>query len=345
MKTIHLKLIAIIIALLFRNTGFSENKFQSNVFIMVVSHFDRPWTMNTDDLAALRSLTKNHPKMRWTHLYNPVAYTTPTPLLVEMEKYVKESRDIHSAEIGVHLHMYRTFVESAGVKYRIRPSVSAEHAKGSFDKSGYSVPMTAYSGNEISLMLDFTLSKFKTKGLGIPRTFCAGFYTTSQELQKRITEKGFYASAAAFPPGIEIGAKYAPSWHELSGWNDSITIRSGPYRISKKTILPTGTAPYLKALDNKPLVEIPQNSKIDWMVSAKDMKQIIDIHTKQSLKGRPSAVCLAIHESSAHEHFNKYNEVLSYVDNLIKGEYKVKVRYATVNTVRDKFLEYWEKND
>ena len=101
----------------------------------------------------------------------------------------------------------------------------------------------------------------------------------------------------------------------------------------------------LKALDNKPLVEIPQNSKIDWMVSAKDMKQIIDIHSKQSLKGRPSAVCLAIHESSAHEHFNKYNEVLSYVDNLIKGESKVKVRYATVNTVRNKFLEYWEKND
>ena len=27
-----------------------------------------------------------------------------------------------------------------------------------------------------------------------------------------------------------------------------------------------------------------------------------------------------------------------------KGEYKVKVRYATVNTVRDKFLEYWKKN-
>ena len=345
MNTILPQLIVFLIALLFKNTVFSENKFQPTVFVTVVSHFDRPWTMNADDLAAFRLLTKNHPNMRWTHLFNPVAYTTPTPLLVEIENYVKESRDKHSAEIGVHLHMYRTFVESAGVKYRIRPSVSANHAKGSFDKSGYSVPITAYSGDEISLMLDFTLLKFKTKGLGVPKTFCAGFYTTNQELQKRIAEKGFYASAAAFPPGSEIGAQYSPSWHELSGWNDSITIRSSPYRVSKKTILPKGTAPYLKALDKNPLVEIPQNSKIDWMVSANDMKHIIDIHTKQSLKGKPTAVCLAIHESSAHEHFKKYNEVLDYVDYLMKEDSEFKIRYTTVNTVRDKFLKYWKNTD
>ena len=204
MNNILPQLIALLIALLYGNTGFSENKFHPTVFVTVASHFDRPWTMNADDLTALRLLTKNHPNMRWTHLFNPVAYTTPTPLLLEMENYVKESRDKHSAEIGVHLHMYQTFVESAGVKYRIRPSVSADHAKGSFDKSGYSVPITAYSGDEISLMLDFTLSKFKTKGLGVPKTFCAGFYTTSQELQKRITEKVFMPVQRHFHPGVKL---------------------------------------------------------------------------------------------------------------------------------------------
>ena len=143
----------------------------------MVSHFDRPWTMAANDLDALRNLTKNHPEMRWTHLYNPVAYTTPTPLREQMEDYVKESRDEHGAEIGVHLHMYRTFVESAGVEYRIRPSVSAKQERGSSDPSGYSVPMSAYSGDEISKMLEFTRAKFRKQGLGVPKTFCAGFYT------------------------------------------------------------------------------------------------------------------------------------------------------------------------
>lgn len=99
--------------------------------------------MAANDLDALRNLTKNHPKIRWTHLYNPVANTTPTPLCEQMEAYVKESRDEHGAEIGVHLHMYRTFVESAVVEYRIRPSVSAKQARGSSDPSGYSIPMSA----------------------------------------------------------------------------------------------------------------------------------------------------------------------------------------------------------
>ena len=116
----------------------SKNKKRSVVYVTMVSHFDRPWSMETNDLAALRNLTKNHPQMRWTHLYNPVAYTTPTPLRKQMEAYMTESRDKHGAEIGVHLHMYRTFVESAGVEYRIRPSVSAKQARGSSDPSGYS---------------------------------------------------------------------------------------------------------------------------------------------------------------------------------------------------------------
>ena len=123
----------------------SKNKKRPVVYVTMVSHFDRPWTMEVNDLTALGNLTKNHPQMRWTHLYNPVAYTTPTPLREEMEAYVKESRDKHRAEIGVHLHMYRTFVESAGVKYRIHPSVSAKQASGSSDPSGYSVPMSAYT--------------------------------------------------------------------------------------------------------------------------------------------------------------------------------------------------------
>ena len=54
-----------------------------------------------------------------------------------------ESQKKHFAEIGVHLHMYQTFVEGAGVEFRIKPSVSAKQAKGSFDRSGYSVPMSA----------------------------------------------------------------------------------------------------------------------------------------------------------------------------------------------------------
>ena len=160
-------------------------------------------------------------------------------------------------------------------------------------------------------------------------------------MQKCIVAGGYTASAAAFPPGREIGAQYAPSWHELAGWDNSVTIRSAPYRVSQKTILPNGTAPYLKADDGKPLVEIPQNSKIDWMVSAKDMKHIIGLHIEKAKAGEPTAVCLAIHEGSAHEHFSKYDEVLGHVDRLVNERNGVAFRYATVSEVRTRFLQHW----
>ena len=67
------------------------------VFVTLVSHFDRPWTMSSKDLIALKTLTKNHPKVRWTHLFNPVSYTTPTPLLKNIETFLKESQKKYRA--------------------------------------------------------------------------------------------------------------------------------------------------------------------------------------------------------------------------------------------------------
>ncbi|MEE2808828.1 MAG: hypothetical protein VYB73_05905, partial [Verrucomicrobiota bacterium] len=63
----------------------SQTKKKAVLHVSVVSHFDRPWAMGIDDLEAFRTLTKNHPKMRWTHLYNPVAYTQLTPHYKKME--------------------------------------------------------------------------------------------------------------------------------------------------------------------------------------------------------------------------------------------------------------------
>ena len=323
----------------------NENKSQGPpepiLHVSVVSHFDQPWAMGIDDLNAFRTLTKNHPKMRWTHLYNPVAYTQLTPHYKKMESFVKKCRDDHGAEIGVHLHMYESLLKKAGVKFRNSPSMNAKSADTSQDDTGYSVPMTIYSRNEIDKILNFTLNKFKERNLGRPRSFCAGFYAASIELQKAIATNGYYISAAAFPPSNKFGAQYAPSWHELSGWNKTVTVRSRPYKISEETILPIGTAPYIKAKDGKPLIEFPQTCKIDWMVSVEHMKTIFREHLKFCKQGQMSAVCLAIHENNAAQHLEKYDTVLNYIDEQIlsNAEKGIRIEYSTLSAIRDNFFE------
>ena len=49
--------------------------------------------MVIDDLNAFQTLTKKHSRMRWTHLYNPVAYTQLTPHYKKMEFFVKKCSD------------------------------------------------------------------------------------------------------------------------------------------------------------------------------------------------------------------------------------------------------------
>ena len=41
---------------------------QSTVYVTMVSHFDRPWPMTSEDLKAFEELTTRHPEMRWTQL-------------------------------------------------------------------------------------------------------------------------------------------------------------------------------------------------------------------------------------------------------------------------------------
>ena len=313
---------------------------ESMVYVTMISHFDRPWAMTSEDITALEKLTARHPKMRWTHLYNPVAYTQETPLRDEMERFVKRTRAEHRAEIGTHLHMYKSLLGAAGIEFLTHPSANAEILKGSRDESGYAVPMTRYSRAEIGKLLEFTKQIFRERNLGRPKTFCAGFYTTNVELQEEIAAHGYTTSAAAFPPGTQFGSKYAPTWHKLSGWDASVTYKSRPYRISKRSILPGGQAPFIIAVDGRPLVEIPQTCKIDWMVTAEHMKFIFKQHLVIARRGTTTAVCFAIHETSGAEHFTKYDEVLRYVDEYIASNSKPTVRYVTASELREGVLAF-----
>lgn len=48
-----------------------SNSKATPLYVTMVSHFDHPWNLKKEDLAAFRLLSENHPKMRWSHLYNP----------------------------------------------------------------------------------------------------------------------------------------------------------------------------------------------------------------------------------------------------------------------------------
>ncbi|MCZ6596063.1 MAG: hypothetical protein O7B99_00325 [Planctomycetota bacterium] len=307
------------------------------IYVTVFSHFDAPWSMQQADLDAFRQLSVDHPEMRWTHLWNPAAYTQSTPLLPQIEAYLVESRDTFGAEIGVHTHMVQSLVSAAGVAFQSGPSVSASPPACCCDGSGYAVPTSAYTYDEIRAILELTIDRFLEHGLCRPRSYCAGFYTTSTTLQQVLSDLDFTTSAAAFPWGTEFGPGYGACWDLHSGWDASVTHMTRPYRVSTTSILPGGPPPYLKN-DQGPLLEIPQVCKIDWMVTAAEMKTIFLDQYAVAIAGTPTAVALAMHDTLAAGEQAKFDEVLDLIDTLEAGFGQAPVHYVTAAELRAAWL-------
>ncbi|MFQ5504333.1 MAG: hypothetical protein ACE5F1_05970 [Planctomycetota bacterium] len=144
------------------------------VHVAMITHFDRPWSMTVAGVSAIQSLASRHPKVRWTHLYNPAAYRQSTPLRALMERLVLDaSRAGH--EVGLHINMYRSIVESAAVTFRTSPSISCTS-----DSSGHTVPISSHARREIHKVVERGQAILRSRGLPRLDTFCAGYYTTSR---------------------------------------------------------------------------------------------------------------------------------------------------------------------
>ena len=75
------------------------------------------------------------------------------------------------------------------------------------------------------------------------------------------------------------------------------------------------------------------------MVSAEDMKVIFKEHLAIARQGATTAICLAIHETSSEGNFDKFHQVLRYIDEHIHSGSQPQVKYITTAELRDRILE------
>jgi hypothetical protein len=214
-----------------------------------------------------------------THLVGP--YTFTDPLLDETRRallasWVARMRDAFGDEVGVHLHPWCHFVESAGVPCRTAPSTV--YPAG--DPTGYSVIVESYAERDIRQMLQTTKQIFHARGLGVPTSFRAGGWTLGPETLRALAATGFTVDSSAVS-----WARLAPEWedHDLYKWNRSqwatITDTSQPWYPSSRD-LHAATPPRV------PVLEVPDNGILVDYITAGDM---IEVFTK-NWTGRPGAL-------------------------------------------------------
>jgi hypothetical protein len=158
-----------------------------------------------DELRWQEQLHAMFPELRLTHLVGPYTFTDPMVSAAragELGAWLLGMRDTHADEIGLHIHPYCSFVESAGLGCRHTPSVLSTAP----DTSGYAVQCSAYPQAEFEQLLRHADQLFQQNGLGKPTSFRAGAWTANDEVLRALAATGYVADTSAL------------NWQRIEEW-------------------------------------------------------------------------------------------------------------------------------
>lgn len=281
----------------------------------------------TPSLVFQDRLHEYHPELRMTHFVGPYTFTDPAMTAQRQQELVTwlvGQRDMFDDEIGLHVHPYCNFVESAGVTCITNDSV--QYPGG--DASGYTIKVGAYNRAQAGQLFAHAKELFQQNGLGTPTTFRAGAWTATAETLGALADQGFVADTSA------LNWQHVEEWeeYELYRWNmeawSTITDTSQPYYPSE-TDAQSSTAPTL------PILEVPDNGVMIDYVSLNQMKALFDANWQGEIIETPRTLMMGFHpaETFSEAEFRRVNDFLAYSDMHLASKHLGPVVYITLHDV------------
>ena len=310
------------------DTGFARMTFvRSHPLYVVVSNDWDTADHGDDKLRLQEALHRDHPELRMTHFVGPYTFTDPSVSpgrRATLVGWVKNLRDTEGDEIGLHIHPYCNFVETAGIDCRHEPSFV--YSRG--DSSGYTVFCAAYSEEEFSRLVARADELFVEAGLGKPTSFRAGGWTADLGTLRALAANDYVADTSANNwarleewEGRQNGALYA--WNK-ENWA-SINDTSQPYYPSEDDILVPGN-PGLEVL------EVPDNGILVDYVFEDEMIAIFEANWSGGPLGAPVAYSIGYHPTNFNDEYkDRIHGALSHVEQYLASRDSGPVVYATLS--------------
>lgn len=295
------------------------------LYIVVSNDWDD--TDNTDDeLRRQEELHADHPELVLTHFVGPYTFTDPE--LPDARKryladWVIDMRDTYGDEIGLHIHPYCHFVESAGVTCRLEP----EYAR-SWRTPGYTVYCGAYTEDEFVDLLRTADALFEEHGLGKPTSFRAGGWSLELHTLRALAIAGYVADTSANNwsrleewQGVSGTSLY--SWNQMQ-WS-TITETSQPWYPSESGLL-DAAPPHVGVL------EVPDNGILVDYVSAAEMIEMFQANFDGSALPEPRQYSIGYHPPSLTEEFKqRMDDALTHIDQHLLSQDDGPVVYARLS--------------
>ena len=293
------------------DVAFAQRFFRRShpLYVVVSNDWDDP--DNGDAMLERQErLHARHPALLLTHFVGPYTFTDPSLSAARRARlvdWVTDLRDREGDEIGLHIHPWCHFVESAGLGCRTDRSFARDDG----DASGYTIFLGSYSEAEFTALLEHAIDLFQAAGLGRPTSFRAGGWTLEPHTMRALAATGFRADTSA------------ANWARMEEWSDNpgatlfqwnrdhwfpIDETSQPYYPSTDDLL-SAASPRVSVL------EVPDNGLLVDYVTGGEMIEMFAANLGSGVLEAPRVYSIGYHPPNFSEtFFARMDQALGEID-------------------------------
>ncbi len=260
-----------------------------------------------ENLRAMEELERRFPDVRITHFLNAAYFTkigaVKSQVATQIRRVVRTTDDR-----GLHIHGWKRLFEASGVTFRDDPTFWGRPGLSNDcnDDCGHEVPISAYTADELTKVIRFSVSTLSQNGFGRAQSFRAGGWMAAPNVREALVHESILWEHSAVPPKF---LKSEISTMALYGWVDDLWGDTD--ELSQPYALEVQTASKAKAS----ITEIPDNGALADYMYASEMTDVFDANKEAFLRDRSKNVVVSIgfHQETAGKYVSRVEEALTHI--------------------------------
>jgi hypothetical protein len=269
--------------------------------------------ISDENMDAFSSFRMVHPDVPLTHFLNAAYFCkdgADAQVVAQRIGALLHEKD----ELGLHIHPWKSLVESAGVTFRSTPTiwgVERPERKG-WPDPGHDVSVESYTTDEFQKLVAYSTSILEDNGFDLSNSFRAGAWLAGPRVREAIRREGFVVDSSATDTKWHTKiSQYALPQMIREIWPD-VTSITQPFWIST----PAGD-----------LLEMPDTGALADYVSAEQMAGHISDAVAR-LDGEDRYVHIGFHQETAAKYIPRVIEALE----MVKKQHSRSVIFETLES-------------
>lgn len=252
------------------------------------------WSLDEENLEAMRAFRKKYPHIPMLHFLNPVYHLRPGADAAKTTGSILSTLrpgDTH----GLHVHGWKSLIDACGLEFRETPDFSGAGQDCHAGECGYTVSLEyAYSQQELTKLIGCSAGLLEKQGFNRPRSFRAGGWQQGQKLAQALRDNGFTVDSSRTDARL-----IAPRW----GANSKLVELISKLHTDSTTL----DQPY-ELLPG--LMEFPNNASLADYTSSYKLAELFN----ELVRHGKTVMVLGFHQETAFNYLHRMEDAIPLME-------------------------------